>query len=418
MKINIVRGVLSFVSVLVLIILVRPAVSEHYESLFLKGKKEGAAIAAAVTSENAGYNRALGAVYLERHGDSDLKTAEALFKKAISLEPLNSDSWLWLARMYQWTGRQQQAGLAIKSALARSAGAPDITWDAGVLLLQMDYTAAGVEQFRKYILLKPAEQQKVYDICITLGLPPDYMQANLVPAERPYLLQWLYFLMDAGQQEAAGRAWEALKSLGGGAGKGPSEGDYLKYCDFLISKNNETDAIAVWNELFSRANLVLKPGSIWDGDFGLPVTGKGFGWRIGNAPGVRIFLDGDIKMRGQYSLSASFDGSSNPGINLASQIVPVEKGHKYEVSGYIKTSGITTDNGIFLNVQGYNCADLQASSQTMTGTSYWQKQSVDFTVPADCNAILFSVRRNESFKLDNKIRGDVWIDSIKMADQG
>ena len=413
MKLNILRLVLTLVSALVLAILVRPAVSQHYELLFLKGEKDGAAIAASVTGENAGYARALGAVYLEEHGPADLQKAQRLFRESISLDPMDPDAWLWLARLYQARGSKTQAESAVKNALAKSAGSPGVIWDAGVLLMQMDDAAAGIAQFRKYILMEPRQQRKVYGICLSLGLPPDYMQHSLVPAEGPYLRQWLYFLMQAGQREAAGRAWEKLARLGA-----PTEGDYLKYCDFLITNGNETGALAIWNQLYSRSNAELKPGRIWDGNFGQPVTNKGFGWRIGQAPGVRIFLDGDIKMAGQYSLSASFDGSSNPDISLASQIVPVEAGHRYEVSGYVKTSRITTDNGIFLQVQGYDCSGLQAGTPPVTGTSFWQKQSVDFTVPSGCKAIMFSIRRAASTSLDNRISGDVWVDSLKMAEQG
>ena len=406
------------VSVLALAALVRPAVSEHYESKFLKGKKNGAADALAVTGENAGYAKALGAVYFESHGPSDLQKAEALFKKSLSENPLDSDAWLWLARVYNDTGRKRLAESAVSNALERSAGAPDVIWNSGVLLLQMDDTDAGVEQFKTYIGLNPGEQRNVYALCMALGLSPQYIQQKLVPPDMQHLQQWLYFLMDSKQQDAAANAWEELLETGKEKGQAPpSDRDYLRYCDFLIESGKQSDALAVWNALFSQTKITHKPGRIWDGGFELPVTEGGFGWRIGKAPGVRIFLDGDIKTAGQYSLSASFDGTSNPDIYIARQIVPVEQGHKYEVSGYIKTSRITTDNGIFLAVQGYNCAGLNASSQTVTGTNYWEKQSIEFTVPPDCNAVWFGIRRAVSDKLDNKISGDVWIDQISMSGQ-
>jgi hypothetical protein len=40
---------------------------------------------------------------------------------------------------------------------------------------------------------------------------------------------------------------------------------------------------------------------------------------------------------------------------------------------------------------------------------------VEFTAPGNCKAIKIGVGRERSEKFDNKIGGDVWIDSITMT---
>jgi hypothetical protein len=408
---NLFRGFLLLVSASVLLILVRPAISEFYASKFLKGNGRAIFGALKFTGEDAEYSDALGYLYLDSHGTGDLARAAGSFRRALSKNPTDAHVWMALAGVYSRMGQKGLAEFATDGALARSAGDPRVVWESGVLFLQAGNTARAAKQFRRYIWLKPEEQEKVYELCITLGMDPGYMQENLVPPENEFLRRWLNFLINFNLVDAAAPAWGKLRQ------SGPREGDYMRYCDFLIKKGLIAMALDVWNDCFSRLNIAHRPGKIWNGDFELPMVREGFDWTIGSASGVRIFLDEDIRRTGQYSLSASFDGTSNPDIYLAREVIPVAEGHRYMASGYIKTSGITTLNGIFFEVRGYECGGLQAASETLTGTNFWKKETVEFKAPRGCSAVLFGIRRAASNKFDNKISGDVWIDSISLTDE-
>lgn len=406
------RFFLSLVPVLAFVVLARPAVSEFYASEFLMGNSRAILTALAITGEDARYSRALGCEFFYRNasGTANLEKAAVFYRESLAADPLDAQTWLSLAQVYGKTGKKDLMDFALKKALDGSAGDPRTIWDSGVFFLQLGNTQEAIEQFRKYILINPDEQQKVYELCVTLGLDPLYMQDKLVPLEKIYLHQWFDFLLDSNLTDAAGHAWAKLRQ------SGPGAGDYLRYCCFLIDKGRFTDALAVWNCFFGQLKMVHKNGRIWNGDFDLPLLEGGFDWRIGRAKGVRIFLDRDVKRRGRYSLGASFDGTTNPDIFLARQVVPVEKGHSYTVYGYIKTTGITTANGIFFEVRGYKCAGLEKNSEPVTGTNFWKKVAVEFSVPPQCGAVTFGIRRAASTKLDNRISGDIWVDSIHMTD--
>ena len=415
LKFDLSRVLLSLVSVLVFIDLARPVVSEFYASKFLSGNNGQAIFTAlAFTGEEAKYSRALGCVYQNASGTSNLEEAAYRFRESLSENPLDARTWLSLARVYGETGKKDLREFAMRKALDRSSGDPRAIWDSGVLLFQMGNTPKAVVQLGKYIRIRPDEQRKVYELCITLGLDPEYIQDKLVPQRRAFFHQWLDFLIDSNLTEAAGSAWSKLCPMG------PWSSDYLEYCGFLINKGHFTGALAVWNKFFLRfypSEKSHKTGEIWNGGFDMPLLGRGFDWKIGKEKGVRIFLDENTVREGRYSLGASFDGTSNPDIYLARQIIPVEEGHAYTVSGYMKTSGITTTNGIFFEVQGYKCHGLEKSSQPVSGTNSWKQEAVEFRVPPQCRAVIFGVRRAASTRFDNKISGDIWVDSIHMADE-
>ncbi len=409
---------MSLLAVLAFAALARPAVSGFYASKFLAGNNSRDITAAmAITGEDARYSRALGCLYQNASGTTDLEKAADYYRESLSENPLDAQTWLSLARVYDAMGKKRLMKFALKKALHRSAGDPRTIWDSGVLLFETGNTSEAVAQLKKYICIRPEEQQKVYSLCITLGLAPRYMQENLVPKKKPFLRQWLGFLIDSGLTQAASPAWSELRRAG------PERSDYLGYCGFLIENGRFLHALAVWNEFLLSgrsgsspgAELSHKAGQIWNGGFDLPPLERGFDWKIGKAEGVRIFLDRSTKWGGRYSLGASFDGTSNPDICLARQVVLVEAGHAYTVTGYLKTSGITSDSGIFFEVKGYKCQGLDQSSKPVTGTTPWEEKSVEFRVPAECRAVTVGVKRAASTSLDNRISGDTWADSIHIT---
>jgi hypothetical protein len=81
-----------------------------------------------------------------------------------------------------------------------------------------------------------------------------------------------------------------------------------------------------------------------------------------------------------------------------------------------KGSNLTTDRGVLLTVSGYK-DEFKTSSEQVLGDSPWMKDKIEFSVPAGCEAIVLRVRRDESLKMDNKISGDYWLDSVELMEK-
>jgi len=254
----------------------------------------------------------------------------------------------------------------------------------------------------------------VYDLCWKLKLENSFIIGNIVPQTYLYQSGYLSYLMAAQKTAEAVDAWKALDPIS------IEKKDFIAYTNFLIAQGLYSQAESVWNEITAliegmhgrEANSLL-----WNHGFESEPLNGGFDWRITEVEGVNVFIDDSVKMTGSRSLGIFFDGQHNPDITVAQQVIPVAPGTYYSLRTYIKTDGITTKNGVFVQVQGHNCAGLDARTDSVTGSGYWKELTADFTTPASCSAAVIKIRRERSQKLDNKIEGTAWIDGIILKTQ-
>ncbi|MBW2248852.1 MAG: hypothetical protein JRF62_17075, partial [Deltaproteobacteria bacterium] len=75
---------------------------------------------------------------------------------------------------------------------------------------------------------------------------------------------------------------------------------------------------------------------------------------------------------------------------------------------------ITTDQGPFVDIYGYDCKGVYFKGPMMLDTHPWQEQDMEFTVPQACQAVVVRVRRRKSHRFDNKISGILWLDDFKL----
>ena len=82
---------------------------------------------------------------------------------------------------------------------------------------------------------------------------------------------------------------------------------------------------------------------------------------------------------------------------------------RWHVQTFIKTDGITTDQGVGLRIGG-------TESESLTGTRDWTKVEATFSIPpGTTEAVKLEIVRDASRKFDNKISGTAWIDSIEIT---
>jgi hypothetical protein len=79
-----------------------------------------------------------------------------------------------------------------------------------------------------------------------------------------------------------------------------------------------------------------------------------------------------------------------------------------------KSQGITTDQGPFIEIVGYDQKGLSQSGPMMTGTHKWRDDAIEFRPPAGCRAVLVRVRRRPSHRFDSKIKGSIWLDDFHL----
>ncbi len=381
---------------------------------FSNATEESMLSATGYERNNAGYHYILGRYYHRNFIKPDPEKALLHYRRSLEINPLQPDAWLDISRVYKSLGQQEKAEFALERAVRLSPNDGELMWNAGSFWLMNNMTDKATGTFRQYLLLEPARQKRVYDLYWKLELDNSYILENVIPDSYEYQSRYLLYLISRNKIPEAEEAWNIidLEYL--------DQNVFISYINFLIQQGLYETAGDLWKEITAQIEglgIGSDSSLIWNPGFDNLLLNGGFDWSIREAKGVDVFIDEVIKLTGTRSLGVTFDGKQNPGITIAQQIVRIKPATHYLLSGYVKTSGITTKNGIILQVNGHKCKGLHKKTLPVTGTNLWREAVLEFKTPRDCNALVVRVRRELSKKLDNKIEGTAWIDSVMLKQQ-
>ena len=179
------------------------------------------------------------------------------------------------------------------------------------------------------------------------------------------------------------------------------------YITWMLTKH-PADAPKVWKEYlgpWSEAGY-LETNYLLNGGFENGFTGCLLDWTLQPVPGVEAKLDLDNPAEGKWSMRVRFDGEHNVGQTGLRQDVVLPAG-KYRLRGKIRTEGLTTDQGVQLWLSP------DCGSEKFLGTRPWTEINVAFTV-AQLKLFNLMLMRTPSFRFDNRIKGTVWLDDVRI----
>ncbi len=222
------------------------------------------------------------------------------------------------------------------------------------------------------------------------------------PANEPVLLEQL---MASRELNAALALWNRMAQND----RLPEKKLTWRLCEGLLGGKRVQEAKEVW-----RRHLGGEAPWVYNGSFEEEPSHMAFDWRIRKHSDVILERTLTDSRHGRYSLHVRFPGTSNVNFHHVSQIVPVNPGARYRLRFAQKARGLTTDQGIRLELSGYGCQGLSKASDPVSGTRPWTEETLEFEAPEGCEAVLVQLRRKESLKFDSKIQGDYWIDHVRM----
>ncbi len=88
-----------------------------------------------------------------------------------------------------------------------------------------------------------------------------------------------------------------------------------------------------------------------NGDFESEPLDGGLDWRVMPMQGVEAATDSSIFYSGTRSLEIRFFDAGNIFYRHVLQFVPVRPNARYRFTAYLRAAGITTDSGLFLQIQ-------------------------------------------------------------------
>ena len=394
----------------------RHALASHYAG---SPEPENWLRAAKIEPDNADVWYRLGRYRQLDFDNSDLPLSVSYYQRAIQLNPSSPYYKLDFAEALEMTGKNAEADRNFRAAQAAYPISAEVSWKYGNFLLRQNRLPEAYEQIHRAVMVDPSliplAVSRVWrsepDVHRLLnGVLPDTAQAYQ---------EALSYLSDEQEASAALEVWRRLIA------KDPhTELKWsFKLVDMLVAQEKYDDAGAVWHQAVNcdqaAAGGYKGNSLIYDGGFEKDIAGGGFGWRQTEIENAEFDYDSDQKHSGSRSARLIFDGEKNLQFENLYQYVPVAPDTRYRFQGFLRLESISTDSGMrFEILDPKDPQHLDQLTPNETGTEPWTLEQADFTTGPHTHLIAVRIVRRPSERLDNKLRGTVWIDDVSLAPLG
>ena len=334
--------------------------------------------------------------------DNDTAAAAPFFREAAIQDVLFVDVWLKLAQAETILGNPDKAQTILQLLDNLTRNIFRWKWEQTLLANELgmkDLLIGNINFAVKH-------GKKVQD---AFQLFDGYLDNNVTRAIQVLvtdnLIPYLEWMMRWGRADDAEIVWQKIMASGT-----QNEDIQLKYIHFLVSQKQVKQAADI------RRQNVGDIDSMTNAGFENEITGRGFDWRYtANQKGkwtIRRTLSGAFS--GAHCLRIRFEGKENISFSHLYQIVPVDPLTPYRLTYHWRSRDLTTDQGPFVYVSGYDCKGFYIQGPMMLGTHGWQKQEIEFTAPKDCHAVVVRLHRRPSHRFDSKIDGRLWLDDFRL----
>jgi hypothetical protein len=212
-----------------------------------------------------------------------------------------------------------------------------------------------------------------------------------------------------------GAVAEAIEMLAASGSSG--EQSRRQYLGQLITDRRFTDAYALWSTMHP-GNV---PGTLVDPGFEREqdLTDPGFGWRSANkSASLALSLDTEEPRDGHSSLRIDFNGESDPGMSIISQLVLIEPNTRYYLRFSYRADRIISGgrpNAIVLDARDKTV--LGQSGALAATTDGWRDIAIGFHSTQSMEAVEVALRRDRCDKSPCPIFGRLWLDSFSLQKQ-
>jgi hypothetical protein len=331
----------------------------------------------------------------------DAQKASEFFLQAVSKNPFYMDAWLRVAESELTLGNLEKSRKILMFAENLTSGVFRWRWPQMLLArdLEMD------ELFLKNVNYLLVHRKLTQDTLHLLDFHFHNDTADVVDAvHSENLVPYLKWLMRWRRVDDTGTVWQRIVKEG--------EIDpevILQYTHFLVGQKRVLAAREVWDQPNDGTGMT-------NAGFEKEISRRGFDWRYSEDTKenweIRRVASGVSDE--SHALRIWFAGEENISFRHLYQIVPVKPSQPYQLSYRWKSKWITTDQGPFVEIIGYDQRGLRQKGLMMTGTNLWRTETLKFTPPKECNAVVVRLRRLPSRRFDSKIAGTLWLDDFKL----
>ena len=348
----------------------------------------------------------------------ELRSSARSFEQSLDRDPFDAVAWDDLAAVASHLDNAAAQEHALRAAVIAVPHSPVAAWALANFLLQQGRQQEAFPFFRSAAGDDPGLRVPEFELGWKLLGDPQQILDDLVPEDLESRMKYLYYLgWTKGVVREAYPAWQKISS---------SRTDEVielgqSYTEALAAAGFGEEAAQVWAEIWPQdAGEAPRTGGerVINGSFEKPLRNAGLDWRIMPGPGYQVTLDDFSAKDGGRSLRVQFDGSTNPEFGAVREWVPVEPGRDYHFQAYLKTDNLSSSSGMCLAIATVAAPVSEAWEKTTegsVGTTPWTEEQLDFRTGPNTHVLLIALRRRQSEKLDNMLRGTAWLDSVSLT---
>ena len=334
------------------------------------------------------------------------------FKQAARLSPFDYRWWIELGRAYEQAEKAEPAEQAYLKAIEVAPAYTYPRWQLGNFYLRQNRSDEAFAELKTAAQKNPVYRQQVFSLVWDF-YEHDTARLEQIAGDSPDVKTGLVqFYATKGRAEDSLRVWNMLsenekrenRTMGGVVAQALFDKGFLRAAiEFVSQLGIEPKA---------------KPETVQNGDFEDSISYTDhiyFGWKISPAEKMEISLDGAQKREGARSLRVNLNGFSNPQLNNIYQTIVINPGQNYTLSFWLKTENLKSAGTPVLDVVNYKDNKIIATSKPFPiGTNDWQEVKIEFTAPANSEAVY--IRTARVFCGDAcPLIGAFWYDDFKLV---
>jgi tetratricopeptide (TPR) repeat protein len=376
----------------------------------------GLALAVAVTAGaialrgpgGAAYPDALAAAALDQT-PPDVQTVIHVYASALQGDPANPYRWSDLGSAFEAAQEISQARACYSRALELSGEIPQIWLRDANFHIQAGDPENALHSAGRVLRTVPDYDSVLFGYFDRLGLGTDAVLAE-IGNDRRAMYSYARYHIGRGEMDQAAEVWKHV------AAKGFADDTLAaSYIDALLSSHRDAEAWRDWIEyLGARRGDYPDDNLLFNAGFEKEPTGSAFDWRIRPSDQFDTMLDASAAHEGSRALRIRFHGTENVSYGNVIQAVGVTPG-KYTFEAWVRTENITTNEGPRIELfDPESPAHFQFSTDPFIGTVSWKPVRQIFTVPVGEKLLALRIVRRVSQKIDSKINGEFWMDSMRI----
>lgn len=338
----------------------------------------------------------------------DREGALELFELAVERDPASPYRWCDLGEARLAAGDEAGAREAMARGMERGEYIGPVAMRGVNFAYRVGDQGMALEYGKRLLGMTPAYDDAVFTVWERMECPAGEVLERGIPDERA-AGAYVRRLARQGNAEAA-RAWEWAAARGYVDDRLADE-----YAGFLVRAGRGEEAVRAWAGYMAlREPGYPENNAVFNGGFEREPAGRVLDWRIDPVEGVRVEREAGGAAEGEWSLRLRFEGKENLAYGQVRQVAAVGPG-EWVLRARVRAEGITTDEGVRLRVVDAEAPRrLDVRTEAVTGSCGWREIGVRFVVGAGTRTVRVEVFRQPSLKFDNRLKGTVWIDAVRL----